>query len=44
MLSRDDWAAAALDALTDGGVNAVAIEPVAPGAWRLQVQLLLAIR
>jgi AcrR family transcriptional regulator len=28
-LTRDDWAAAALDALTRGGVNAVAVEPVA---------------
>jgi AcrR family transcriptional regulator len=28
-LSRDDWAAAALDALADGGVTAVAVEPVA---------------
>jgi AcrR family transcriptional regulator len=28
-LTRDDWAAAALDALTEGGVNAVAVEPVA---------------
>lgn len=28
-LTRDDWAAAALDALTTGGVAAVAVEPVA---------------
>ncbi|WP_433174269.1 TetR/AcrR family transcriptional regulator [Actinoallomurus sp. CA-150999] len=28
-LTRDDWAAAALDALTQGGPNAVAVEPVA---------------
>jgi AcrR family transcriptional regulator len=28
-LTRDDWAAAALDALTEGGVSAVAVEPVA---------------
>jgi AcrR family transcriptional regulator len=27
--TRDDWAAAALDALASGGVNAVAVEPVA---------------
>lgn len=27
--TRDDWAAAALEALTEGGVNAVAVEPVA---------------
>ncbi|WP_433167145.1 TetR/AcrR family transcriptional regulator [Kribbella sp. CA-247076] len=28
-LSADDWAAAALDALADGGVPAVAVEPIA---------------
>ncbi|GAA4615661.1 TetR/AcrR family transcriptional regulator [Actinoallomurus liliacearum] len=28
-LTRDDWAAAALDALAEGGPNAVAVEPVA---------------
>lgn len=28
-LTRDDWAAAALGALTEGGPNAVAVEPVA---------------
>lgn len=28
-LTRDDWAAAALGALADGGVTAVAVEPVA---------------
>jgi AcrR family transcriptional regulator len=28
-LSRDDWAAAALDALAEGGPSAVAVEPVA---------------
>jgi AcrR family transcriptional regulator len=28
-LTRDDWAAAALDALTEGGPSAVAVEPVA---------------
>jgi AcrR family transcriptional regulator len=28
-LSRDDWATAALHALTEGGVSAVAVEPVA---------------
>ncbi|MEV5570390.1 TetR family transcriptional regulator [Spirillospora sp. NPDC052269] len=28
-LSRDDWAAAALAALTEGGASAVAVEPVA---------------
>ena len=28
-LSRDDWAAAALDALSTGGVRAVAVEPLA---------------
>ncbi len=28
-LSRDDWAAAALDALTKGGLAAVAVEPIA---------------
>jgi AcrR family transcriptional regulator len=28
-LTRDDWASAALDALTEGGVSAVAVEPVA---------------
>jgi AcrR family transcriptional regulator len=28
-LTRDDWAAAALDALGEGGVSAVAVEPVA---------------
>jgi AcrR family transcriptional regulator len=29
MLSREDWIAAALDALTEGGVPAVAVEPIA---------------
>ncbi len=28
-LGRDDWAAAALSALTEGGVTAVAVEPIA---------------
>jgi AcrR family transcriptional regulator len=30
-LSRDDWIAAALDAIADGGLSAVAVEPLAAG-------------